>query len=59
MPLYTQIGLGVALAVLLLSRTSELKALLDQVIKAILQVVREILGTLERIFSAAFRAFAR
>ena len=59
MPLYIQIGLGVALAVLLLSRASELKALFDQIIKAILQVVREILGTLERIFSAAFRAFAR
>ena len=59
MPLYIQIGLGVALALLLLTRASEVKALLDQVIKAILQVVREILGSLERIFSAAFRAFAR
>ena len=59
MPMYLQIALGIALAVLLLTRASELKALLDQIIKAILQVVHDVLRTLEHIFSAAFRAFAR
>ncbi len=59
MPLYLQIAIGIALAVLLLTRASEVKTLLDRIIRAILQVVRDVLRTLERIFTAAFRAFAR
>ena len=59
MPLYIQIALGIMLAVLLLNQASMLRGLIERIITATVQVIREILRTLERIFSGAFRALAR
>lgn len=59
MPLYIEIALGILLALVLLTQTSMLLDLIDRIITAILQLARDILRTLERIFSAAFRAIAR
>lgn len=59
MPLYIEIALGILLALVLLTQTSMLLDLIDRIITAILQLARDILRTLERIFSGAFRAIAR
>lgn len=59
MPLYIQIALGILLALVLLTQISMLRDLIDRIISAILRIVRDVLGTVERIFSAAFRALAR
>ena len=59
MPTYLQIALGILLAALLLTQAAMIRDLVERLIAAALQVVRDVLKTLERIFSAAFRAFAR
>ena len=59
MPTYIQIALGVLLAALLLTQAAMLRDLVERLITAALQIVRDVLKTLERIFSAAFQAFAR
>ena len=59
MPAYIQIALGILLALVLLTQVSMLRDLIDRIITAILRLARDVLGTVERIFSAAFRAFAR
>ncbi len=59
MPLYIQIALGIMLAVLLLTQASMLRGLIDRVVNTALQVVREILRALERIFSILLRPLAR
>ena len=59
MPVYIQIALGILLAVVLLTQAAMLRDLAERVIAAVLQIVRGILRTVERIFNSAFRAFAR
>ena len=59
MPLYIEIALGVVVGWLLLTQASMLWGLIERIIAAALQLVRDVLRTLERIFSAPFRALAR
>ncbi len=59
LPLYTQIAIGILVAVLLLALASMLRGLIERIITAALQLVRYLLGTLERIVSAPFRALGR
>ena len=59
MPLYIQIAIGILLAAVLLTQAAMLRDLVERIISAVLQLVRDVLRTLERIFASAFRAFAR
>ncbi len=59
MSLYIEIALGVVIGWLLLTQASMLRGLIERIISAVLQLIRDILGTLERILTAPFRAFSR
>jgi len=59
MPSYIEIALGILLALVLLTQAAMLLDLIEKLITAVLQLARDVLRSLERIFSAAFRAVAR
>ena len=59
MPLYTQIALGIVVAVVLLALVSVLSGLIERILSAAVAIIRDLLRTLERILTAPFRALAR